>query len=433
MITPDRTKAPDFKHFQEFDIKEAHTLTLNNSLVLHCINAGDQPVARLELIFDAGVWHEKQAGQAYFTGQMLKEGTTGKDSQAISLFFDQYGAFLEITPGVDQLTITVYALTKHFPVLIPFLREMVFDSVFPEKELDTLKNIKIQNIKVRNEKNNVLASKIFRAALFGENHPYGTYLTEELIHAAGREDLLTFHKTHVLKGFQIILSGQVQDKEVRLIEENFGDISMVDATKNDIQHPVSSEVKQKTVKKKDSLQSSIRLGKTLFSKNHPDYARFSVVLEILGGYFGSRLMKNIREEKGYTYGIHAAMANFIHAGYMIIGTDVKKSFTQATIEEIHKEINILQNVAVPNEELETVKNYMLGSFQASITTPFSLADKFKAIHFYGLDYQFYQNYLTSVKNIGQEDILTLAQKYLQVDSFTQVVVGGEQNHPSTHS
>ena len=425
MTTLDRTKAPGFKQFQKFDIREAQSLTINDALTLHYINAGDQPVARLELIFDAGTWHETQTGQAYFTGQMLKEGTTNHDSQAISLFFDQYGAFLEINPGVDQLTVTVYGLTKHFPVLIPFVKEMVFDAVFPEKELETLKNIKIQSIKVQNEKNNILASKLFRAALFGENHAYGMYLTEASIRAIQPDHLREFHKTNLAKGFQIILSGQVTNKEISLIEETFGSIALVNHTRpQNVQNPFTAKAQRKTVEKDDSLQSSIRLGKVLFSKKHPDYARFSVVIEILGGYFGSRLMKNIREEKGYTYGIHAAVANFIHAGYMIIGTDVKKSFTKATIEEIHKEINTLQTVAVPNEELETVKNYMLGTFQSSITTPFSLADKFKAIHFYGLDYQFYRDYLSAVKSVNQEDILRLSQQHLQTDSFSQVVVGG---------
>ena len=424
MITLDRTKAPDFKQFQEIDIKEANSLILGNSLPLHCINAGSQPVAQLELVFDAGAWHETQAGQAYFTGHMLKEGTSNNDSKAISLFFDQYGAFLEINPGVDQLSVTVYSLTKHLPAIIPFVRELVFEPTFPEKELNTLKNIKIQNIKVQDKKNNVLASKLFRAVLFGEGHPYGRYLNEALINDFQRSHLDAFHKSNVASGFQIILSGQIGDGEIRLIEENFADISMANVAENNMHHSFQNKVQQKTVEKEDSLQSSIRLGKVMFSKKHPDYAKFSVALEILGGYFGSRLMKNIREDKGYTYGIHAAMANFIHAGYIIIGTDVKKSFTQATIEEIHKEIGILQNVPVPPDELETVKNYMLGSFQASITTPFSLAEKFKAVHFYGLDYQFYRDYLAAVKDVSQEDILRLSQKHLQIDSLTQIVVGG---------
>lgn len=425
MTTLDRTKAPDFKQFQKFDIKEAHSLTFGNSLVLHCINAGDQPVAQLELIFDAGVWHEKLPGQAYFTGQMLKEGTAKYDSQAISLFFDQYGAFLEINLGVDRMSVIVYCLTKHFPAIIPFVRELVFDAVFPEKELDTIKNIKIQNIKVQNEKNNILASKVFRATLFGEDHPYGRYLKEPLINGIQPDHLLDFHKTNVKNGLQIILSGQIKEADVRLIEENFGNISLVRTPPNNKQYQSQAQARQKIIKKEDSLQSSIRLGKILFQKKHPDYAKFLVVLEILGGYFGSRLMKNIREEKGYTYGIQAAIANFVNASYMVIGTDVKKSFTQATIEEIHKEIDTLQNVPVPREELETVKNYMLGTFQASITTPFSLADKFKAIHFHELDYNFYHDYLAAVKNVSQKDILRLSQKYLQIDSFTQVIVGGQ--------
>ncbi len=424
MVTLDRTKAPDFKLFKEFDIKEINSLVLGNNITLHYVNAGDQPVARLELIFQAGSWYENKAGQAYFTGKMLKEGTHNNDSQAISLFFDQYGAFLEINPGLDQLSVTVYGLTKYFPILVPFIKALIFDSTFPERELDILKNITLQDIKVQNKKNNVLASKLFRTALFGKNHPYGIHLEETVINDIRSEDLRDFHQSNIVDNFQIILSGKVNDAEIRLVKETFGDLSVTNTTQNGRDYPLPVKTGSQTVKKSDSLQSSVRLGKVLFPKKHPDYPKFLVVLEILGGYFGSRLMRNIREEKGYTYGIHASMVNLIKEGYLIIGTDVKKSFTKATIEEIHKEIDILQNTPVPDDELETVKNYMLGTFQSSITTPFSLAEKFKTVHFYGLNYQFYRDYLASIKNINQQDIIELSQKYLQIDSLAEVIVGG---------
>ena len=269
MATLDRTKAPDFKLFEKFDIKEVNSLKLDNNVTLYYVNAGDQPVARLELIFNAGSWYESKVGQAYFAGKMLKEGTDKNDSQAISLLFDQYGAFLEISPGLDQLSVTVYGLTKHFPVLVPFIRELIFDSTFPEKELNTLKNITIQDIKVQNKKNNVLASKLFRTTLFGKGHPYGIHLEETAINDLRPEHLSAFHRSNVVGNFQIILSGKVNEAEIRLVEETFGNVSLTDTTESKPEYSLHGKPGQQSINKTDSLQSSIRLGKILFPKKTP--------------------------------------------------------------------------------------------------------------------------------------------------------------------
>src|SRR5690606_8798304 len=162
----------------------------------------------------------------------------------------------------------------------------------------------------------------------------------------------------------------------------------------------------------------------LFTKEHPDFVKLLVVNEILGGYFGSRLMKNIREDKGYTYGISSAMVPLKNKGYFIIGTDVNKENTGNTLQEIYKEIETLQNSLVSEEELNTVRSFMVGSFLSEINTPFALADKFKGVHLYGLDYDFYDAYLHTVNNITSIEIQNLAHQYLQKDTFSEVVVGG---------
>ena len=135
-------------------------------------------------------------------------------------------------------------------------------------------------------------------------------------------------------------------------------------------------------------------------------------------------MKNIREDKGYTYGIHANFVTLKNAGYLAIGTDVKKEHTANTIEEIHKEIRLLNTELVEVEELNSVKNYLLGSFINSINTPFAIADKFKTIHFNNLDYSFYDKYIDSILHINSSQIQDVGKKYFDVNSLSEVVIGG---------
>ena len=150
-----------------------------------------------------------------------------------------------------------------------------------------------------------------------------------------------------------------------------------------------------------------------------------VMNEVFGGYFGSRLMKNIREEKGFTYGISSNMPSFRREGYFLIGTDVNKENTQQTLDEIQKEIHILQTVPVLEDELETVKNYMAGEFVGSLNTPFEIADRYKVILLDQLPADFLTTYIQKIRAVSPADIMEMANQYLKTGSLSEVVVGGK--------
>jgi predicted Zn-dependent peptidase len=175
--------------------------------------------------------------------------------------------------------------------------------------------------------------------------------------------------------------------------------------------------------KEDSLQAAISMGRVLFAKDHPDYLPLLVVNELLGGYFGSRLMRNIREDKGYTYGIFSRVVPLKHTSYLLIATEVIQTFSQATCQEIAQEIKTLQTVPVPEEELKTLQNYMLGTFLSEINDPFSIMEKFKAVYLHGLDQAYYEQLHDTIRHISAPQIRTLANEYLSTDSFSQVIVG----------
>ena len=420
----DRTIAPGFKKVNKVNLRKAVSTQLGNGVPLHVINAGTQPVVKLEVVLNSGKWFEKKDGQSFFCCKMLSEGTTNHSAEEISERFDRYGSFLELIPGYDYNSIGLYALTKHFPEVLPFFREIILESAFPEQEFSILRNNTISELKVKNQRINVVASRRFRELIFGTDHPYGRELTEEHVNALnGPGELRDFYRKTFLNRPEVICVGNVEDREIDLINKYLGDFTPADFDAPKVERPEYNSRKE-TIGKPESFQSSIRLGMPFLSKKDPDYLKILVVNEVLGGYFGSRLMKNIREEKGYTYGIYSRLMNFKNEGYFLISADVKKEFTNQTIEEIYKEINILRTDLVPEDELQTVKNQMIGGFLSEIASPFMLADKFKAVRFHGMDYRFYDEFISAVNDITSEEIRRLSQKHLDPESISEVVVGG---------
>jgi predicted Zn-dependent peptidase len=422
-----RSIPPAFQTLNKVHLPQVQSQSLSNGYQLHWLNAGEQPVLRIELIFRAGNWYETTRGTSYFTLKMMNEGTSKRSARQINEYVDQFGAFIEFNHGQDRVNITLYTIVKHLPKLLPLLEEIVLDSIFPEKELQNLKKITAQNLKVNMEKTSYLAQTRFRELLFGEMHPYGRNLYEKDIEKIEASQLKQFYQSAIhSRPCDILLCGSIDEDTLALVRNTFERIPVnAQAAPEDSLKPLlPSHYGKDTLEKEDSLQSTIRIGKSLFTRKHPDYFKMLVLNEVFGGYFGSRLMKNIREEKGFTYGISSNLVTLRHEGYLVIGTDVKKEFTGLTLDEVYKEMEILRNGPVGEEELQTVKNYMIGSFAGSLNSPFAIADNFKSIYFEGLTYDFFEHYIENILHTSAGDLVYLANTYLQPDSFLEVVVGG---------
>ncbi len=432
----DRTQSPAFQAIQDVRLPAVQTHTLANGVPLHLIAVPHQPVLRIECVFEAGTWYEPavaaaRPASAFFAVKMLAEGTSRLSSAAISAHFDRYGAFLELNSGPDRASVVVYCLTKFLPNVLPLLGELLTEPTFPQKELDDLRNITLQNLRVNYEKNAYFAGVLFRAKLFGADHPYGRSQQPEVIEQVDRADIMAFYNQVIRnRPFRVLLAGQATDHEVRLIDHELGRLPVEAGELALPANPTlpAGDNLPVLAEKPDSVQSSIRLGRRLFTRSHPDFFNMLVTNEVLGGYFGSRLMKNIREEKGFTYGISSNMPSFRHDGYFLIGTDVNRENTQETIDEIHKEIQLLQTEPVSANELETVQNYMAGEFVGSLNTPFEIADRYKVILLDGLPANFLTTYIPHLRAVTPADILVTANRYLTPESLQEVVVGGK--HPA---
>jgi predicted Zn-dependent peptidase len=335
--------------------------------------------------------------------------------------FEFHGAHVNVNSGIDYNILTIYVIRSKWKEIVDTIKDCILKSIFPEKELLILLDIQKQQLRVNNEKNSYVAGKEFRRALYGSVHPYGKALELNDFDHLSQKHIYGYYKESLLQGIEFIISGKVSEGLINDLGD-FNDLPVIAPLERDHSAKGSDDIEIR-IPKKDSLQSSLRIGSRIISKMHPDFPGLIVLNELFGGFFGSRLMKNIREEKGYTYGIHSSIVNHLHDSFWVIGTDVKKDFVDDTVDQIHHEANRLRDEQVKEKELTTVKNYLLGSFLSSMETSFALADKFKNIHFFGLDYSFYDRYVEKINTITPNEIRELANKYLKSSAFKLVVVG----------
>ena len=398
---------------------------LPNGVPLYSVNHCPEPVLFLELVFPAGMWYEKKTGVAQATAALLKSGTANLNSFQINESFEQYGASVKSGAGSDWASLSVSCLSKQLEKVIPLFASLLQETLFPQHELDIyIRNAK-ERMSVQLKKSDFVANRLIDTYLFGESHPYGRFTHIEDLDKIQREDLLQHLQTYFGSGgCKIFMAGQFGDQEIKLVEQYFGQAAWFSHT---ITIPAymlhrASEKKYRIAHDEHSVQGSIRLLRDFPEKEHPDFSGMIVLNTLFGGYFGSRLMSNIREDKGYTYGIHSYLYNNRHSGAYIITTEAGKTVCEATVEEVYKEMMLLQNEAVSNEELSLVKNYLLGNLLGDLDGAFQIIRRWKNLILNGFtEERFYQN-IKMYKEIQPETLQALAKKYLRPEDFYELIV-----------
>lgn len=417
----DRKSAPGFVKSTSFNLIAPEIIRLPNGIDLFFIHGGSQDVIKIELLFDAGKWYDTKWGASYFTSNQLSKGTKHKSSFDIASIFDRYGAHFEAHPGLDTVSLSLYALTKHLSPVVAQLQEILLEPTFPEKELEQSKQIYLQNLKVNLEKTSFLASRYFRKSLFGDSHPYGNDLEEKDVLSLEQIDLKK-HFSSCFQNFTVFVSGKFDATIQQEIEKIFSQWKVKKSPHKEISRTSEKPLHQH-IEKEGSVQSSIRMGVRSLLRTHPDYAKAIFVSHVLGGYFGSRLMKNIREEKGLTYGIHASIHALKNESYLVVGADVNKENVRLTFDEIKKELKRLRSEALEPDELETARNHFIGSLQSELTTPFAHADKLKTIYLFGLPSDYYQQMIATIENLDHAEIMKISDQYFHEEQFFEIAVG----------
>lgn len=423
----DRTIAPEIRDMETFSIVAPERRTMANGMPLNVIQVGDEDVVRFDLLVRGGQWCQTQPLQATFTNRMLREGTRRFTSSEIAEKLDFYGALLDMSSSFNHEIVSLYSLGKYFPQTLEVLASMVKEPTFPEKELALVTDTNRQQFLINSERVEVMARKQLNRALFGVEHPLGRFAELEDYDKISSDVLRSFYHTYYhSSNCSAYISGKVTPEIIRCIEDSFGNDKWGNVQphiwKNDFPCITDSR-KRIFVEKENAMQSSLKMGGFSLSREHPDYLKMRVLVTLFGGYFGSRLMSNIREDKGYTYGINAGLICYPGIGLLGIGTETANEYIELVIQEVFREMDILCSEKVPEEELRMVRNYMLGDMCRSYENAFSLSDAWIFVEMSGLDMDFFSRSLEAIRETTTDDVLTLAQKYFSKENLIAVVAG----------
>lgn len=420
----DRSKAPAFKIPNSIQLLHPEVRLLPNGIEIHYIPTPEIQIIRMEICVNTAlddVLVEKKL-IPFFTLEMLVEGTKDKGAEEIADFFDTYAAEVDTAVGFEYLHVNLTSPKKHFLTVLPVFRELLTEAVFPEQELSKKKRQKSLQLSVNRGKTSYWASQLFKREMFGEHHPFGQITLADDVDLVQREDLQRFYTGSLWNKPKIFLTGNIGEKEIEAICELLGTLPVLSraASENNFANKPTRRIYEE---KKDALQSTVRIGCHIIPKSHPDHLPFWVMNTMLGGYFGSRLSKNIREDKGHTYGIHSAVGSLGSSDYWMVAADIIKAHTEEVFVEIYREIDRLKKEPIPREELENLRNYMAGKLLSQFNSSFEMIGRYKHVHLSGLGLSYYQQQLAYILSFDESDIHEAAKKHLDPSRFVEVLVG----------
>ncbi|WP_240154990.1 pitrilysin family protein [Chitinophaga sp. Cy-1792] len=423
-----RSIPPAIKDAVEFDLslKPYEKFTLDNGIPVYVVKSDEQETLQLEMVFPAGTWYENQSMLALATNFLMKNGTSKHSALEINESIEYYGAYLNRNTFHENATYTLHCLTKHVEELLPTMQEVILDPVFPEEELNIYKQNQKQRLAVNLQKCDFVANRYIDQYLFGEFHPYGRVSTMMGYDALQTEVLEGFYKKHyTYNNCRIFVAGHLPANMIDLLNKYFGSTKWNGESqllKLDLPIQPAEEKKFRIFNDENGVQGAVRVARQFPNRYHPDFPKMLVLNTIYGGYFGSRLMSNIREEKGYTYGIHSQLYNFRQVSAINIQTEAGRDVCEATITEIYKEMEKLQQEIVPQEELDLVKNYMIGSILGDLDGAFQIIQRWKNLILNDLDENYFYNNINTIKTISAEELQHLAKQYYNPADFYELVV-----------
>ena len=422
---PERKQPPVIVDAVDFllQLRPYQKMILKNGVEVFAVNAGAEEVMSLEWVFFAGNCYEENNLVAATVNYLLRNGTSQKTAFQINEHFEFYGSFLNRACHHETASITLHCLTKHVGELLPIVKELITDSVMPQDELDLYKQNMKQRLRVNLKKSDYVAGRLIDAYLFGEKHPYGKYSNDEDFDVLNREQLFEFYKKYYQQGKLIMfVAGKLPENLEHLLNQYFGDLPNTPVETIQTATQPTTEKKFRINNDAEGVQGSIRIARTFPNRHHPDFLKTQVLNVLLGGFFGSRLMSNIREDKGYTYGIHSFLQNHVQQSAWMVSTEAGKDVCEAAIAEVYKEMKRLREGFILEEELALVKNYMMGSILGELDGPFQIITRWKNIILNDLNEKYFYDSINTIKTVTPEDLQQLARKYLVPEEFYELVV-----------
>jgi len=426
---PNRIVPPPIKSPVDFDVKlpPCRVVTLANGVAVHLIEMGTEDTMMINWVFYAGNCYEPQKAVAAAVNQLLKNGTSARSAYELNEHFEFYGSYLSRHCYNETAEVVLHCLNKHVGELVPVVAEIIADSVFPQTELDIYVRNARQRLEVNLQKCEFVASRLIDAYLFGEEHPYGKYTDLQDYTALRRDQLTAFYDQYYRNGNCVIfVAGKLPEGLVELLEKEFGSLPLRphrDAGKDIIYKFEPAQQKKKLViNDAQGVQAAVRIARHFPNRHHPDFQKAMVLNNIYGGFFGSRLMGNIREDKGYTYGVYSYLLNHVHQSGWMVSTEAGRDVSAATVSEIYAEMEVLRSERIDEEELDMTRNFMIGTIVGDLDGPFQVLARWKNLVLNGLDEQYFYKAITTIKTVSAEELQELSKKYLVPEEFYELVV-----------
>lgn len=409
----------------EIEIRQAEKRILPNGVALYTLPSEDFEVLRISFVFRAGSVVQTVPFSASAAANLLAEGSARLSARQIAEQLDYYGSWYDVNIDRDCAYINFATLSKFFDRTLEVAEEILLRPTFPDEELRTYAAKRRQRLAIDRTKVDVEAREAFARALFGPQHPYGISSDEALYDSLTRDDVAGFYRRYyTAERCFVVCSGRIGTHELEAIGRLSGQLPHGEPDTGR-EFPAPETVHEVFVAHPGAVQSSLRLGRLLFPRQHPDFVGMQVVATALGGYFGSRLMQNLRERNGYTYGVVAAMVNFDRAGYFAVATQAGNDVARAALQEIYREIERLRTEPMPEEELELVKNMMAGEMMRILDGPFGIADVTIENILCGTDNTVIGENIRRIRSTTPADVQRLARQYLAREDLVTVVAGAE--------
>lgn len=422
-----RSKAPHIKDAVAYNItlKKPDVYKLDNGVDVYNVQAGTEEVVQIEWVFRAGNWFEEQKLVASAANFLIKNGTRNKSAYEINEFVDFYGAYLNRSCYNETAVVSLHCLSKQLEHILPLVQEILVDAILPEEELLIYKQNMKQRLAVNLKKCDFIAGRKIDALLFGDHHPYGVYSEMNDYNALQQHALADYYNFFYKNGHCTIFSaGILPSNYQQLLNKYFGSLPFNKTATKEISHAIlpSSQKKWNILNDAEGVQGAIRIARACPLPTDPVFPKLQVLNVLFGGFFGSRLMTNIREDKGYTYGIYSYLMNHIHASAILISTEAGRDVCEATVKEVYHEMDQLRMHEVGKEELLLVKNYLIGTLLGDLDGPFHIIGRWKNLILHGMNESHFNYYVDVIKSIESKELKQLAEEYLHPADFYELVV-----------
>ncbi|MFR9503075.1 MAG: pitrilysin family protein [Rikenellaceae bacterium] len=409
----------------EISLQNATVRECSNGVKIYILHSEEFEVLRLSFIFAAGSVHQSAPFVASATANLLSEGSESMTSQQIAEKLDYYGSYYDVNVDRDYTYINFCSLTKFVEPTLEVAEQIIIHPSFPSSEVETYAAKRKQRLTIERQRIETKAREEFARSLFGEKHPYGITSPTEAYDALRAEDVRAFFKSHYCaNNCFVVCSGRVGEREIELIE-GVVEAMPVGASIPAVEFPQAVQRPYIFMEDSSAVQSSIRIGRRLFTRSHPHFLGMQVVATLLGGYFGSRLMQSLREERGYTYGVVSALVNFAAEGYFAVATQVGCEVANDALEVIYNEIERLRTEPVSEEELTMVKHIMAGEMMRILDGPFGIADVTIENIMCQTDNSIIAQNLKRIETITAQEIQQLAATYLDRKDLITVLAGAK--------